>query len=131
MAKHIPGAFRRVLALATSVLLIAAQLVLPVAALAQDISMLPTVTLQWTAPADGSVQSTTVMASLYGEQVVYWATVPEEALQTGVTIAAITGGGGPLGGDLCARRRHARERQFHGGGRHSGRQYRGMAQRRI
>lgn len=35
MAKHIPGAFRRVLALATSVLLIAAQLVLPVAALAQ------------------------------------------------------------------------------------------------
>lgn len=44
MAKHIPGAFRRVLALATSVLLIAAQLVLPVAALAQDISMLPTVT---------------------------------------------------------------------------------------
>ena len=91
MAKHIPGAFRRVLALATSVLLIAAQLVLPVAALAQDISMLPTVTLQWTAPADGSVQSTTVMASLYGEQVVYWATVPEEALQTGVTIAAITG----------------------------------------
>ena len=91
MAKHIPGAFRRVLALATSVLLIAAQLVLPVAALAQDISMLPTVTLQWTAPADGSVQSTTVMASLYGEQVVYWATVPEEALQNGVTIAGITG----------------------------------------
>ena len=95
MAKHIPGAFRRVLALATSVLLIAAQLVLPVAALAQDISMLPTVTLQWTAPADGSVQSTTVMASLYGEQVVYWATVPEEALQTGVTIAAITGAEDP------------------------------------
>ena len=126
MAKHIPGAFRRVLALATSVLLIAAQLVLPVAALAQDISMLPTVTLQWTAPADGSVQSTTVMASLYGEQVVYWATVPEEALQNGVTIAGITGME-----DLCARRRHARERQFHGGGRHSGRQYRGMAQRRI
>ena len=91
MAKHIPGAFRRVLALATSVLLIAAQLVLPVAALAQDISMLPTITLQWTAPADGSVQSTTVMASLYGEQVVYWATVPEEALQNGVTIAGITG----------------------------------------
>ena len=96
MAKHIPGAFRRVLALATSVLLIAAQLVLPVAALAQDISMLPTVTLQWTAPADGSVQSTTVMASLYGEQVVYWATVPEEALQTGVTIAAITGAEDPV-----------------------------------
>ena len=95
MAKHIPGAFRRVLALATSVLLIAAQLVLPVAALAQDISMLPTVTLQWTAPADGSAQSTTVMASLYGEQVVYWATVPEEALQTGVTIAAITGAEDP------------------------------------
>ena len=95
MAKHIPGAFRRVLALATSVLLIAAQLVLPVAALAQDISMLPTVTLQWTAPADGSVQSTTVMASLYGEQVVYWATVPEEALQNGVTIAAITGAEDP------------------------------------
>ena len=95
MAKHIPGAFRRVLALATSVLLIAAQLGLPVAALAQDISMLPTVTLQWTAPADGSVQSTTVMASLYGEQVVYWATVPEEALQTGVTIAAITGAEDP------------------------------------
>ncbi len=91
MAKHIPGAFRRVLALATSVLLIAAQLVLPVAALAQDISMLPTVTLQWIAPADGSAQSTTVMASLYGEQVVYWATVPEEALQNGVTIAGITG----------------------------------------
>ena len=91
MAKHIPGAFRRVLALATSVLLIAAQLVLPVAALAQDISMLPTVTLQWTAPADGSVQSTTVMASFYGEQVVYWATVPEEALQNGVIIAGITG----------------------------------------
>ena len=63
MAKHIPGAFRRMLALVTSVLLIAAQLVLPVAALAQDISMLPTVTLQWTAPADGSVQSTTVMAN--------------------------------------------------------------------
>ena len=95
MAKHIPGAFRRVLALATSVLLIAAQLVLPVAALAQDISMLPTVTLQWIAPADGSAQSTTVMASLYGEQVVYWATVPEEALQTGVTIAAITGAEDP------------------------------------
>ena len=95
MAKHIPGAFRRVLALATSVLLIAAQLVLPVAALAQDISMLPTVTLQWIAPADGSVQSTTVMASLYGEQVVYWATVPEEALQNGVTIAGITGAEDP------------------------------------
>lgn len=128
MAKHIPGAFRRVLALATSVLLIAAQLVLPVAALAQDISMLPTVTLQWTAPADGSVQSTTVMASLYGEQVVYWATVPEEALQTGVTIAAITGAEDPSVVTYAPRRRHARERQFHGGGRHSGRQYRGMAQ---
>ena len=35
------------------------------------------------------------MASLYGEQVVYWATVPEEALQTGVTIAAITGAEDP------------------------------------
>ena len=46
MAKQIPGAIRRMLALVTSVLLIAAQLVLPVAALAQDISMLPTVTLQ-------------------------------------------------------------------------------------
>ena len=91
MAKHIPGAFRRMLALVTSVLLIAAQLVLPVAALAQDISMLPTVTLQWTALADGSVQSTTVTAALYGDQVVYWATVPEEALQTGVTIGGITG----------------------------------------
>ena len=91
MAKHIPGAFRRVLALVTSVLLIAAQLVLPVAALAQDISMLPTVTLQWTALADQSVQSTTVTAALYGDQVVYWATVPEEALQTGVTIGGITG----------------------------------------
>ena len=91
MAKHIPGAFRRMLALVTSVLLIAAQLVLPVAALAQDISMLPTVTLQWTALADQSVQSTTVTATLYGDQVVYWATVPEEALQTGVTIGGITG----------------------------------------
>ena len=38
------------MALVTSVLLIAAQLVLPGAALAQDISMLPPVTLQWTAP---------------------------------------------------------------------------------
>ena len=95
MAKHIPGAFRRMLALVTSVLLIAAQLVLPVAALAQDISMLPTVTLQWTALADQSVQSTTVTAALYGDQVVYWATVPEEALQTGVTIAAITGAEDP------------------------------------
>ena len=91
MAKQIPGAIRRMLALVTSVLLIAAQLVLPVAALAQDISMLPTVTLQWMAVADQSVQSTTVMASLYGDQVVYWATVPEEALQNGVTIAGITG----------------------------------------
>ena len=63
MAKQIPGAIRRMLALVTSVLLIAAQLVLPVAALAQDISMLPTVTLQWRAVADGSVQSTTVTAT--------------------------------------------------------------------
>ena len=91
MAKQIPGAIRRMLALVTSVLLIAAQLVLPVAALAQDISMLPTVTLQWKAVADGSVQSTTVTATLYGDQVVYWATVPEEALQTGVTIGGIAG----------------------------------------
>ena len=129
MAKHIPGAFRRVLALATSVLLIAAQLVLPVAALAQDISMLPTVTLQWTAPADGSVQSTTVMASFYGEQVVYWATVPEEALQNGVIIAGITGMEDPS--MVTYAPAAGTPRQFHGGGRHSGRQYRGMAQRRI
>ena len=83
MAKHIPKAFRRATALLTSLLLIAAQMVLPLAALAQDISMLPTVTIQWSA-ADGSVQSMPVTATLYGDQVVYWASVSEEAMQAGV-----------------------------------------------
>ena len=66
MAKHIPKAFRRATALLTSLLLIAAQMVLPLAALAQDISMLPTVTIQWSA-AYGSVQSMPVTATLYGD----------------------------------------------------------------
>ena len=90
MAKHIPKAFRRATALLTSLLLIAAQMVLPLAALAQDISMLPTVTIQWSA-ADGSVQSMPVTATLYGDQVVYWASVSEEAMQAGVSIQSITG----------------------------------------
>ena len=92
MAKQIPGAFRRMLAFVTSMLLIAAQLVLPVAALAQDISMLPTVTLQWTAADGVTVQTLAVTPSQYGEQAVYWAMLPPEAMQSvsGVTVAAIT-----------------------------------------
>ena len=92
MAKQIPGAFRRMLAFVTSMLLIAAQLVLPVAALAQDISMLPTVTLQWTAADGVTVQTLAVTPGQYGEQTVYWAMLPPEAMQSvsGVTVAAIT-----------------------------------------
>ena len=92
MAKRIPGAFRRMLAFVTSMLLIAAQLVLPVAALAQDISMLPTVTLQWTAADGVTVQTLAVTPGQYGEQTVYWAMLPPEAMQSvsGVTVAAIT-----------------------------------------
>ena len=90
MMKHIRGAIRRAAALAASVLLLAAQLALPAAALAQDLTALPTVTLQWT-DQDGAVHTVPVTPSLYGEQPVYWATVEEAALQFGVTVQSIMG----------------------------------------
>ena len=89
MAKHIFERTKRLAAFVTCLMLLAAQLALPMAALAQDASVLPAVTLGWTA-ADGSAQSMAVSASAYGDRFVYWATVPAEAMQT-LYVADIVG----------------------------------------
>ena len=68
---------KRFTALAVSLLLMAAQLAAPVAALAQDVTSLPTVSLVYT-DAQGQPQSYLAAASLYGDTAVYWATLPQE-----------------------------------------------------
>ena len=76
---------KRFTALAVSLLLMAAQLAAPVAALAQDVTSLPTVSLVYT-DAQGQPQSYLAAASLYGDTAVYWATLPQEALYNGVQV---------------------------------------------
>ncbi len=78
------GGFKRALALMMSIFIILSQLALPVAALAQDLFALPTLSLSY--PVGEGVQSVVVTPSLYAQQPVYWATVPAEALMSGVTL---------------------------------------------
>ncbi|MCI5956660.1 MAG: hypothetical protein MRZ54_06735, partial [Clostridiales bacterium] len=89
MAKHIFGGMRRLTAVIACLVLLAAQLALPMAALAQDVSVLPTVTLGWT-DANGAAMGMTVSASAYGDTFVYWAVVPAEAMPS-LYIADIMG----------------------------------------
>ena len=87
MFKNRNGAFKRVFALMVSVLMLAAQLVLPVAALAQDLSLLPEVTLYYMVGEEQ--HSVSVSADLYGEQPVYWAQLPSEAMGADVTLEIV------------------------------------------
>ena len=89
MAKHIFGGMRRLTAVIACLVLLAAQLALPMAALAQDVSVLPAVTLGWT-DANGAAMGMTVSASAYGDTFVYWAVVPAEAMPS-LYIADIMG----------------------------------------
>lgn len=67
--------------------IILSQVMLPVAALAQDVTMLPTLNLTY--PAGETTQTVVVMPALYAGQPVYWATVPADALQSGVTLEIV------------------------------------------
>ena len=72
MMEKTRSGLRRALALVLSVLLLAAQVGLPVAALAQDMASLPFVNLYY--QVDGGEQSTSAYAQNYGDQIIYWAT---------------------------------------------------------
>ena len=84
MMKQMAGGFKRAAALMMSLFIILSQLCVPAAAFAQDLSTLPALTLVYAA-GDGE-QSAVVYPTLYGGQPVYWATLPGDALQTGVRL---------------------------------------------
>ena len=75
-----------------SVFIILSQMALPAAALAQEVDWLPTLNLSYSA-GDGT-QTVEVLAQMYAQQPVYWATLPADALQSGVTLEIV-----PLNGD--------------------------------
>lgn len=79
MKKHFLSGIRRAAAGLTCMLLLVAQLVLPMAAFATaDLSTMPTVLLTYT--TDGETpQTLSVTATMNGQQPVYWATLPAAA----------------------------------------------------
>ena len=84
MIRRLAGGFRRVCALVLSVFMILSQFAFPVAAMAQDLSVLPVVNLYW--QEGENTLSSSAVPSLYGMEAVYWATVPQAAFQSGVTV---------------------------------------------
>ncbi|MBR5545985.1 MAG: SH3-like domain-containing protein, partial [Clostridia bacterium] len=90
MIKRMAGGFKRAAALMMSLFIILSQMMLPVAALAQDVNALPALNLSYF--AGDAAQSVTVAPALYADQPVYWATLPAEALQNGVTVQIVPTG---------------------------------------
>ena len=84
MFKNLIGGIKRAAALLMSLLILASQLMLPVTALAQDASALPAVNLYYMAGEEQ--RSISIWPSLYGDQPVYWATLPGEAMGVDVTL---------------------------------------------
>ena len=90
MMKQIAGGLKRAAALMMSLFIILSQLALPVAALAQDVSLLPGLNLYYA--AGDQTQTVFVQPAMYAGQPVYWATVPAEALHSGVTLEIVPTG---------------------------------------
>ena len=80
MLKRMAGGLKRAAALMMSIFIILSQLALPVAALAQDVTMLPGLNLYYS--VNGEPQTVFVLPALYANQPVYWAMVAPEALQS-------------------------------------------------
>ena len=89
MFKRMAGGLRRAAALMMSLFIILSQMALP-AALAQDVNALPALNLSY--PAGDGTQTVFVQPVMYAGQPVYWATVPAEALQNGVTVDILATG---------------------------------------
>jgi len=90
MNKRMVGGFKRAAALMMSIFIVLSQLALPAAALAQDLNALPDLNLYY--PAGEGTQSVRVEPALYAQQPVYWATVPADALASGVTLEILPTG---------------------------------------
>ena len=88
MTRHLPQSVRRAAALVTSLLLVAAQLALPAAALATDVdtALLPVVTLYYQLTAEETPSPSPIFASVYGGQPIYWAQLPEQAFANPITV---------------------------------------------
>ena len=90
MKKRMAEGLKRAAAWLMTVFMILSQLAMPVAALAQDVTMLPSLNLIY--PVGEGTQAVTVQPTLYAQQPVYWATVPAETLQSGVTLEILSTG---------------------------------------
>ncbi len=90
MFDRMVGGFRRALALMMSIFIILSQLALPAAALAQTVEALPSLNLYYT--VGENTMGVNVMPTLYAQQPIYWAMVPAEAMQSGVTLEILPTG---------------------------------------
>ncbi|MDD5897132.1 MAG: hypothetical protein PUE14_01375 [Clostridia bacterium] len=88
--KRMTGGLKRAAALLMSLFMILSQFAFPVTALAQETSMLPGLNLTYA--MGESTQTVFVQPVLYQQQPVYWATLPAEALQGGVTLEIVPTG---------------------------------------
>ena len=76
MNKTFPKAIKRAAAWLMTLLMLVSQLAAPVAALAMDVSTLPVISVNYT-DWDGNPQTVMVYPADTGDQVVYWAQMPE------------------------------------------------------
>ncbi|MDD6041413.1 MAG: hypothetical protein PUD63_09510, partial [Clostridia bacterium] len=88
--KRMTGGLKRAAALLMSLFMILSQFAFPVTALAQETSMLPGLNLTYA--MGESTQTVFVQPVLYQQQPVYWATLPAETLQSGVTLEIVPTG---------------------------------------
>ena len=88
MNKKTPTFIKRAAAWLMTLLMLVSQLAAPVAALATDVSTLPVISVNYT-DWDGNPQSVMVYPAANGEEVVYWAQMPENInWDAGVTLTA-------------------------------------------
>ncbi|MBQ7865588.1 MAG: hypothetical protein IJ350_04385, partial [Clostridia bacterium] len=102
MNKTFPKAIKRAAAWLMTLLMLVSQLAAPVAALAMDVSTLPVISVNYT-DWDGNPQTVMVYPTAAGDQVVYWAQMPENInWDAGVTLLAQTMDGSycPLDGTV-------------------------------
>ena len=103
MNRTYPHPVKRMAALLMTLLMLISQVIMPVAALAMDVSTLPVLTVNYT-DWDGNPNMVSVYPSVTGanmDQVVYWAQMPENInWDAGVTVVAtpMDGSYSPLDG---------------------------------
>ncbi|NLO86832.1 MAG: hypothetical protein GX096_15610, partial [Clostridiales bacterium] len=86
MIRNFPKGLRRFGATAMSLILLVMQVVMPVAALAADPSLLPNVTIYYQLSAEESPMSQMIMANSAGNEYVYWGVLPQEAFNNPMSI---------------------------------------------